>query len=701
MNKKRKYKYQNGGNTPDPETLYQDSLNVYNNVESYNIELSRIHKMDDLKDRALAFDELDKTTNFNSKILPRQDKSKGTVIGVNPEKGKYYEMSYLKLKKPTKPISKIIPQEEKIIQPSSSNEQKYQEWRSKLPKNLQYEGDYDLKGFYEENPNFSISNPNQHLTDKYKLPNHPTFSNESKYYKFGMKAGKWENEKFIPIEQKNIYTMPDGKKYTEQQLIQKYPQMKYKSIKKANFPNYKKGGYIIPKYQGGGFARGFGDFTKTLADTALTPFEAIAGDFYDPKYETEFGKEKLSKINSGFDKVISKAAPALAGVAGTVLGGPVVGALASTGTKALQEGVSNAVTTPGEKESMIDRSVPNQLQQQALLDNPDLTYNMGGMTPMTTIEVEKNELETDRGKVLKDFRKYRTHEKGGFTYNALPNRTIIPSKLRNRYLEGDKNTRTTIETNLINDQMKREGIIRKAQNGMYIEPTDTEFDPFKASRTLNMMNLEDPQFNPYESLQAPRMENTGTNNNYISQALQLAPLAYNTIRGLQKPETLNQAEFQNPYESTIRSLYSNRRINMKPIRDDINRSYRAEVANLGAGDKSSGQVLSGASALFGQKLNAMSKSRMQEQDLNNQYRGDEATALSNLGSQRAKTKLGIKDMNLRSRAARNAMLGQAAVEGQKFSNADQYNDIIGNMFSDLYTDYKFNPITRRYEYKTK
>ena len=58
---------------------------------------------------------------------------------------------------------------------------KYQEWRNKLPKNLQYDGDYDLRGLYESNPNVTPSS-NMHFPDTFKLPNHPTFSNESKYY---------------------------------------------------------------------------------------------------------------------------------------------------------------------------------------------------------------------------------------------------------------------------------------------------------------------------------------------------------------------------------------------------------------------------------------------------------------------------------------------------------------------------------------
>lgn len=68
----------------------------------------------------------------------------------------------------------------------------YQKWRSKLPKNLQYEGDYDLSGLWKENPNAQPS-ANLHFTDKYKKPNHPTFSDESVYFSPNTKkfAGKW------------------------------------------------------------------------------------------------------------------------------------------------------------------------------------------------------------------------------------------------------------------------------------------------------------------------------------------------------------------------------------------------------------------------------------------------------------------------------------------------------------------------------
>lgn len=95
----------------------------------------------------------------------------------------------------------VIPQSSENISNSSdygttlSPEEniKYEAWRSKLPKNLQYEGDYDLKGLWKSNPLVKPS-ANLHFPDTYKLPNHPTFSNESIYFNDQTRnnAGHWQ-----------------------------------------------------------------------------------------------------------------------------------------------------------------------------------------------------------------------------------------------------------------------------------------------------------------------------------------------------------------------------------------------------------------------------------------------------------------------------------------------------------------------------
>jgi len=55
---------------------------------------------------------------------------------------------------------------------------------------------YDYDGAYQEGIN---RDANGHFPDTFKLPGHETFSVESKYYKPGMKAVKWEGGKAVPV----------------------------------------------------------------------------------------------------------------------------------------------------------------------------------------------------------------------------------------------------------------------------------------------------------------------------------------------------------------------------------------------------------------------------------------------------------------------------------------------------------------------
>lgn len=73
----------------------------------------------------------------------------------------------------------------------AAGEAHYQEWKKSLPEQLQSEQDYDLRGYYQETGGEDAEG---HLTDRYKKPNHPTFSKESKYYKKGMWAGEWTED---------------------------------------------------------------------------------------------------------------------------------------------------------------------------------------------------------------------------------------------------------------------------------------------------------------------------------------------------------------------------------------------------------------------------------------------------------------------------------------------------------------------------
>jgi hypothetical protein len=70
----------------------------------------------------------------------------------------------------------------------------YEEWKQKYAPHDSGR-DYDLKAAWEA----GLTPTNGHFPDTFKKPNHPTFSIESKFWKPGMAAGRWEGEKYIPM----------------------------------------------------------------------------------------------------------------------------------------------------------------------------------------------------------------------------------------------------------------------------------------------------------------------------------------------------------------------------------------------------------------------------------------------------------------------------------------------------------------------
>ncbi len=86
---------------------------------------------------------------------------------------------------------------------TEEQEAKYQAWRATLPKPLQYEGDYDLRGYWLD-PETVKDNvkDGQHFIDRYKKPNHPTFSVESRYATGddARLAGTWKGDEYVPSE---------------------------------------------------------------------------------------------------------------------------------------------------------------------------------------------------------------------------------------------------------------------------------------------------------------------------------------------------------------------------------------------------------------------------------------------------------------------------------------------------------------------
>lgn len=88
---------------------------------------------------------------------------------------------------PAVPLTHLLP----------GQERDFQAWERTLPQRLAETNDYDLRGFWKSQPEFRLDKEGQHLTDEFKLPNHDTFSNESRYYNADTApyGGRWDEHK--------------------------------------------------------------------------------------------------------------------------------------------------------------------------------------------------------------------------------------------------------------------------------------------------------------------------------------------------------------------------------------------------------------------------------------------------------------------------------------------------------------------------
>lgn len=65
--------------------------------------------------------------------------------------------------------------------------------------------DYDLRGFWKKYGTLEPDATNGHLTDEFKLPNHFTYSNESKFYQGEPYAVNWGSKLWKKLSEYGAY----------------------------------------------------------------------------------------------------------------------------------------------------------------------------------------------------------------------------------------------------------------------------------------------------------------------------------------------------------------------------------------------------------------------------------------------------------------------------------------------------------------
>jgi hypothetical protein len=188
--------------------------------------------------------------------------------------------------------------------------------------------------------------------------------------------------------------------------------------------------------------------------------------------------------------------------------------------------------------------------------------------------------------------------------------------------------------------------------------------------------------------------NLGGLGNILGTAAQLAPVAYNLIQGSKERDQLEPEEFYNPEYDRAISNMSNRRFNVDPLLE-ANRNAAAigryNLQNAGAG---AGQVAAGTQSLAASRMRNDAAAWAQKNNMDNQYLAEEGRLRAQLGSEEARIKLGIQNINDANLAAGRSFLGQGFQDIGQFGQMQQlmanqrdrdamllelYPDMFGNM----------------------
>lgn len=188
-------------------------------------------------------------------------------------------------------------------------------------------------------------------------------------------------------------------------------------------------------------------------------------------------------------------------------------------------------------------------------------------------------------------------------------------------------------------------------------------------------------------------------NKGLGYAGQLAPVAYNLVRGLQKPQHLNASDYYNPEYDTTKTLMQSTKDQVNSLmgdrRFDVNPTIQSNVAANNATNRNLSNIATSAGGLQSNQIAtnaALNRSNATTyataNNANNQYLGqqvqmlgqlgmNQAGVMANLGGQQAATNLQVRDINDRNLAARNTFLG-ASTTG--LSNFSQMQQLMNNKF---------------------
>lgn len=209
-------------------------------------------------------------------------------------------------------------------------------------------------------------------------------------------------------------------------------------------------------------------------------------------------------------------------------------------------------------------------------------------------------------------------------------------------------------------------------------------------------SLESPKLTPNKTTPATANPNAGKLDwgKAGTFAGQVAPMVYNMIKGLQRPEKTTPN--YNPYESKIRSLMANRRFNIDPM---LNANLTAQAVtnrNIRNIANSRGEMMGNFGATQNYRMAGDASAWAQKNNMDNQYMAEQAQMDANLGGARANMDWMTQTANSQNKAATNSFLGQGfndlgrfAQTQQLMGNQQMRDSQLAGLYPDMYGVYNF------------
>lgn len=577
--------------------------------------------------------------------------TRGVMMDKPQTAGNYTPEQLLKMGYRAKQSNVTLPNNKMKYGKGGGVKQPFNSWYKTVTPDFADTTGYDLRGAYNELP-FNVveswrKDPtNNHLPDRYKLPTHPTFSNESKYYKNPMEtpAGVWKENTYIPV----------------------HPGMLNAKTKMAK----------------GGLLKGIGGALYGAAEGGL---DAMSMGLTDQI--TDAGAKAIGGQDKTFNA--SRGAGNIAGAVG--MDALTMGATHGGTVQQVAKGTNGLVQNTnifGDKEKQgigmglqsFQALVPFlgaieggvQKQEQGGMNNTTINVEGSGIQSGQKASMKKGELLTSNGMVLRNFINIPPHPTDpnlinpDGTVQAPAGTTVIPKNRTKEYMERDLKGKQQLEKSLISAQRLRERKEAKMSKGGSVQRYDTT--ALVGPPTWN----EWQNSNPVSGAQPGVFSDMDP----TMSALNILPIAWKFGKGI-----FGKADHSNPEDYMVNARMKWNDLSNDQVQRKINEGYNVGRYNM----RNSGNYNLAGDVALGTNL-MKTKAEEQEKIMNINAEGKFKADASNIDLMRSNmaTKLTVDDMNAKNKAMNADYINSGMEDLGKLGAFGLQKDYINNYMKKAY-----------------